>query len=424
MKEVSNYNYLIGISMFAEIITIGDELLIGQVVDTNSAWMGRELNNIGIEVLRIVSVRDREEEILEAIDNAMKRVNIVLVTGGLGPTKDDITKQTLCKYFNTELIFSEEVFENVKRVLAGKIPMNKLNKGQAMVPKNCTVINNPVGSASVSWFERDGKVLVSMPGVPQEMTTVMAESVLPKLHERFQTDVIMHQTFLVQHYPESVLAEKLEAWEVALPDCIKLAYLPKLGIIRMRLTGRGHDRKEVETLLNREKAKLETILGEDIFSEEDTPLEVIIGELLKKRKLTVSTAESCTGGSIAERLTSIAGSSEYFKGSIVAYSNEVKKDLLYVSSETLEKYGAVSEETVIEMVKGAMKALKTDCAVATSGIAGPGGGTPEKPVGTVWIAAGYKNEIRTYKQETNRGRAMNIERAGNNALLMLRDLLK
>ena len=410
--------------MFAELITIGDELLIGQVVDTNSAWMGRELNNIGIEVLRIVSVRDREEEILEAIDNAMKRVNIVLVTGGLGPTKDDITKQTLCKYFNTELIFSEEVFENVKRVLAGKIPMNKLNKGQAMVPKNCTVINNPVGSASVSWFERDGKVLVSMPGVPQEMTTVMAESVLPKLHERFQTDVIMHQTFLVQHYPESVLAEKLEAWEVALPDCIKLAYLPKLGIIRMRLTGRGHDRKEVETLLNREKAKLETILGEDIFSEEDTPLEVIIGELLKKRKLTVSTAESCTGGSIAERLTSIAGSSEYFKGSIVAYSNEVKKDLLYVSSETLEKYGAVSEETVIEMVKGAMKALKTDCAVATSGIAGPGGGTPEKPVGTVWIAAGYKNEIRTYKEETNRGRAMNIERAGNNALLMLRDLLK
>lgn len=410
--------------MFAELITIGDELLIGQVVDTNSAWMGRELNNIGIEVLRIVSVRDREEEILEAIDNAMKRVNIVLVTGGLGPTKDDITKQTLCKYFNTELIFSEEVFENVKRVLAGKIPMNKLNKGQAMVPKNCTVINNPVGSASVSWFERDGKVLVSMPGVPQEMTTVMAESVLPKLHERFQTDVIMHQTFLVQHYPESVLAEKLEAWEVALPDCIKLAYLPKLGIIRMRLTGRGHDRKEVETLLNREKAKLETILGEDIFSEEDTPLEVIIGELLKKRKLTVSTAESCTGGSIAERLTSIAGSSEYFKGSIVAYSNEVKKDLLYVSSETLEKYGAVSEETVVEMVKGAMKALKTDCAVATSGIAGPGGGTPEKPVGTVWIAAGYKNEIRTYKQETNRGRSMNIERAGNNALLILRDLLK
>ena len=410
--------------MFAEIITIGDELLIGQVIDTNSAWMGQELNKIGIEVLRVVSVRDREEEILEAIDNAMERVNIVLVTGGLGPTKDDITKQTLCKYFHTQLVFSEEVFENVKRVLAGKIPMNALNKSQAMVPENCTVINNPVGSASVSWFEKDGKVLVSMPGVPQEMTAVMTGSVLPKLHERFQTDVIIHQTFLVQHYPESVLAEKLEPWESALPECIKLAYLPKLGIIRLILTGRGQREEEVKKLLDCEKVKLEKILDDDIFSEEDVPLEIIVGELLRKKKLTVSTAESCTGGSIAARLTSIAGSSEYFNGSVVAYSNDVKMGLLHVSTETLERYGAVSEQTVIEMVKGAMKALKTDCAVATSGIAGPGGGTPEKPVGTVWIAAGYKNEIRTYKQETNRGRAMNIERAGNNALLMLRDLLK
>ena len=410
--------------MFAEIITIGDELLIGQVIDTNSAWMGQELNKIGIEVLRIVSIRDREEEILEAVDNAMKRVDIVLMTGGLGPTKDDITKQTLCKYFNTELIFSEEVYENVKRVLAGKIPMNKLNKSQALVPKDCIVINNPVGSASVSWFERNGKVLVSMPGVPQEMTAVMTESILPKLHKRFQTDVIMHRTFQVQHYPESILAEKLETWENALPECIKLAYLPKLGIIRLRLTGRGQKEEEVKDILECETNKLKEILGEDILCEEDTPLEIIIGELLKKKKLTVSTAESCTGGSIAARLTSIAGSSEYFMGSVVAYSNEVKMEVLGVSPQTLEQHGAVSEETVIEMVKGAMKTLKTDCAVATSGIAGPSGGTPDKPVGTVWIAAGYKNEIRTYKQETNRGRAMNIERAGNNALLLLRDLLK
>ncbi|WP_077154280.1 competence/damage-inducible protein A [Bacteroides bouchesdurhonensis] len=410
--------------MFAEIITIGDELLIGQVIDTNSAWMGQELNKIGIEVLRIVSIRDRKEEIIEAIDSAMKRANIVLVTGGLGPTKDDITKQTLCEYFHTELVFNEDVYENIKRVLAGKIPMNALNKSQAMVPKDCTVINNPVGSASVSWFERGDKVLVSMPGVPQEMTAVMKESVLSKLQERFQTDVIIHQTFLVQHYPESVLAEKLEPWETALPECIKLAYLPKLGIIRLRLTGRGKDKARLVNILNREKVKLEEILGEDIFSEEDTPLEMIVGDLLKKKKLTVSTAESCTGGSIAARLTSISGSSEYFNGGIVAYSNDVKMGLLHVSSETLAQHGAVSEETVIEMVKGAMKVLKTDCAVATSGIAGPSGGTPEKPVGTVWIAAGYKNEIRTYKQETNRGRTMNIERAGNNALLMLRDLIK
>lgn len=410
--------------MFAEIITIGDELLIGQVIDTNSAWMGQELNKIGVEVLRVVSVRDREEEILEAIDDAMKRANIVLVTGGLGPTKDDITKQTLCKYFHTQLIFSKEVFENVKRMLAGKIPMNALNKSQAMVPKDCTVINNPAGSASASWFEKDGRVLVSMPGVPQEMIAVMTESVLPRLHERFQTNVIIHQTFLVQHYPESVLAEKLEFWENALPECLKLAYLPKSGIIRLRLTGRGQKEEEIKTLLEGEKVKLKELLGDDIISEENMPLEIIVGELLKKKKLTVSTAESCTGGSIAARLTSIAGSSAYVNGSVVAYSNDVKMNLLHVSAETLESYGAVSEETVIEMMKGAMSALKTDCAVATSGIAGPSGGTPEKPVGTVWIAAGCKNEIRTYRQETDRGRAMNIEKAGNNALLMLLELLK
>ena len=410
--------------MFAEIITIGDELLIGQVTDTNSAWMGRELNKVGIEVIRVVSVRDRADEIIEAVDASMKRANIVLVTGGLGPTKDDITKQTLCKYFGTRLIFSEAVFENVKRVLAGKIPMNALNKSQAMVPEDCIVINNRVGSASVSWFEKDGKVLVSMPGVPQEMTTVMSEEVIPRLCAKFRTDAIVHRTFTVRNYPESVLAEKLESWEMALPACLKLAYLPKPGLIRLRLTGRGQNRSEVEACVNTESAKLEAILGEDILDEEDTPIETLIGELLKKKNLTLSTAESCTGGSIAARITSVAGSSEYFKGSIVAYANEVKTELLGVSMETLEKRGAVSEETVIEMVKGAMKALKTDCAVATSGIAGPSGGTEEKPVGTVWIAAAYKSEICTMKQETNRGREMNVERASNNALLLLRKLVK
>ena len=395
--------------MFAEIITIGDELLIGQVTDTNSAWMGRELNKVGIEVIRVVSVRDRADEIIEAVDASMKRANIVLVTGGLGPTKDDITKQTLCKYFGTRLIFSEAAFDNVKRVLA---------------PEDCIVINNRVGSASVSWFEKDGKVLVSMPGVPQEMTTVMSEEVIPRLCAKFRTDAIIHRTFTVQNYPESVLAEKLESWEMALPVCLKLAYLPKPGLIRLRLTGRGQNRSEVEACVDTESAKLEAILGEDILDEEDTPIEILIGELLKKKNLTLSTAESCTGGSIAARITSVAGSSEYFKGSIVAYANEVKTELLGVSMETLEKRGAVSEETVIEMVKGAMKALKTDCAVATSGIAGPSGGTEEKPVGTVWIAAAYKSEICTMKQETNRGREMNVERASNNALLLLRKLVK
>ncbi len=424
MKEVSNYNYLIGISMFAEIITIGDELLIGQVVDTNSAWMGRELNKVGIEVIRVVSVRDRADEITEAVDDAMNRADIVLMTGGLGPTKDDITKQTLCAYFDTELVFSEEVFENIKRVLASKIPMNALNKSQAMVPKDCLVINNRVGSASVSWFEKNGKVLVSMPGVPQEMITVMSEEVIPRLRQKFDTDVIIHKTFTVKNYPESVLAEKLESWEEALPESIKLAYLPKPGIIRLRLTGRGKDKEEVQSQISVEGCKLKYILGDAVFDEEDTPLEILIGNLLREKNLTVSTAESCTGGSIAAKLTSVPGSSDYFKGGIVAYSNEIKESLLGVSSETLKKQGAVSEETVIEMVKGAMKALKTDCAVSTSGIAGPGGGTKEKPVGTVWIAAAYKNEIRTMKQDTDRGREMNVERAGNNAFLLLLDLLK
>lgn len=410
--------------MFAEIITIGDELLIGQVTDTNSAWMGRELNKAGIEVIRVVSVRDRANEIIEAVDAAMDRADIVLMTGGLGPTKDDITKQTLCAYFGTELVFSEEVFENIKRVLAGRIPMNALNKSQAMVPKDCLVINNRVGSASVSWFERNGKVLVSMPGVPQEMTTVMTEEVIPRLRRRFDTDVIVHKTFTVKNYPESVLAEKLEPWEAALPESLKLAYLPKPGIIRLRLTGRGKDEEEIRFLIKIEATSLKKILGGDIFDEDDTPLEIIIGNLLNNKNLTVSTAESCTGGSIAARLTSIPGSSNYFQGGVVAYSNEVKEALLHVSPQTLEQHGAVSEETVIEMVKGAMKAMKTDCAVSTSGIAGPGGGTKEKPVGTVWIAAAYKNEIRTMKQETDRGREMNVERAVNNALLMLLELLK
>ncbi|WP_042369438.1 CinA family nicotinamide mononucleotide deamidase-related protein [Bacteroides neonati] len=410
--------------MFAEIITIGDELLIGQVVDTNSAWIGRELNKVGIEVIRVVSVRDRSDEIIEAIDAAMHRSSVVLVTGGLGPTKDDITKQALCDYFHTELVFSEEIFENVKRVLPGRIPMNALNKSQAMVPKDCLVINNRVGSASVSWFERNGKVLVSMPGVPQEMTTVMSEEVIPRLSDKFRTDVIVHKTFTVKNQPESVLAEKLEYWEAALPLCIKLAYLPKPGIIRLRLTGRGQSKEEIKSLIDDASVRLKAILGDDIFDEEDAPLERIIGDLLRKKGITLSTAESCTGGSIAARLTSVAGSSDYFKGAVVAYANEVKTSLLNVSPQTLAEQGAVSEKTVIEMVKGAMNTLKTDCAVATSGIAGPGGGTNEKPVGTVWIAAAYKNEIRTMKQDSNRGREMNIERAGNNALLLLLELLK
>ena len=408
--------------MFAEIITIGDELLIGQVVDTNSAWIGRKLNEIGIEVLAIVSVRDRENEIIEALDDALSKVDVVLITGGLGPTKDDITKQTLCKYFNTELVFSQEVFENIQRILGERKMLNKLNTTQAMVPKDCKVINNPVGTASVSWFEKRGKIVVSMPGVPQEMKAVMNESILGMLQGKSK-EVILHQNFFVQHYSESALAEKLKAWECELPPCLKLAYLPQFGIVHLRLTARGGDKHLLEKQLEQQKSNLECILGKAIYSEEDGQIEKIIGELLMKAEASISTAESCSGGNLSARFTSVPGCSRYVRGGVVAYANEVKTNVLHVSPETLMKHGAVSEQTVIEMVKGAIDLFGTDYAIATSGIAGPGGGTTEKPVGTIWIAVGSKENILTYKQETNFGRITNVERAVNNALLMFYNIL-
>jgi nicotinamide-nucleotide amidase len=410
--------------MVAEIITVGDELLIGQVVDTNSAWIGRELNKIGVEIMRIVSVRDLKEEIIGAVDTAMHRADVVLMTGGLGPTKDDITKQTLCEYFHTKLVFSEEVYRNVERLLKGRVAMNKLNRDQALVPEACTVINNRVGTASVSWFERDGKVLVSMPGVPQEMKTIMSEEIIPRLKGMFVSDLILHRTFLVRNYAESILAEHLSDWEERLPASIKLAYLPKMGIIRLRLTARGHQGEHLEETLEAECAKLKALLGNDIMDDGDRPLEEVVGELLRRKGLTVSTAESCTGGGIAARITSIPGASDYFKGSVVAYANEVKMGVLGVSEETLKAHGAVSEETVREMVAGVKRVMQTDCAIATSGIAGPGGGTPDKPVGTIWIAVAAGDKIFAMKQFSDRGREMNVERAGNNALLQLIALIE
>ncbi len=411
--------------MFIEIITIGDELLIGQVVDTNSAWMGKELNKVGFEVIRVTSVRDREDEIIEAVDTAMKRVDIVLMTGGLGPTKDDITKYTLCKYFGTELVFSEMVYKNIERILANRISMNPLNKSQALVPKDyCTVINNRVGTASISWFEKNEKVLVSMPGVPQEMKTNMTDEIIPRLLSRFNVETIFHKTYLIKNHPESVLAIALTDWENQLPESVKLAYLPKAGIVRLRLTGRGLDEAAIKERVLKEGAKLYDILGEDVLDENDSPLEEIIGKILRGQGLTVATAESCTGGNIAARITSIPGSSLYFKGSVVAYANEVKKELLHVSENSLIKFGAVSEEVVKEMAFGAMDSLKTDCAVAVSGIAGPDGGTIDKPVGTIWIAAAYGKKVLTLKQEVDFGRELNVERASNNALLLLQKILK
>ena len=411
--------------MNVEIIVIGDELLIGQVTDTNSGWIARELNHIGWEVTEITTVRDRSREITDALNSSFGRVDVVLMTGGLGPTKDDITKQTLCDYFGGKLVFDESVFANVEAIFRRrKLTMNDSTRNQAYVPNMCTVIQNPVGTAPVMWFERNGKVLVSMPGVPTEMKTVMKEVVISRLREYFQDhSSILHRTCLVKDFTESRLSETLSDFEAQLPACIKLAYLPTPGVIRLRLTARGDEESYLQKIIDDEFFKLRTILGSHLFCGSDTTLAGALGSILAERGETLATAESCTGGNIAHEITRIAGSSVYFKGSVVAYSNEVKTRVLNVSSEILSGFGAVSRETVLQMVSGVQRLLSSDCAIATSGIAGPGGGSVEKPVGTVWIAVRYGegSEVECFCFEGDREQV--IARATQSALLMLIQLM-
>ena len=411
--------------MNVEIIVIGDELLIGQVTDTNSGWIARELNHIGWEVTEITTVRDRSREITDALNSSFGRVDVVLMTGGLGPTKDDITKQTLCDYFGGKLVFDESVFANVEAIFRRrKLTMNDSTRNQAYVPNMCTVIQNPVGTAPVMWFERNGKVLVSMPGVPTEMKTVMKEVVISRLREYIQDhSSILHRTCLVKDFTESRLSETLSDFEAQLPACIKLAYLPTPGVIRLRLTARGDEESYLQKIIDDEFFKLRTILGSHLFCGSDTTLAGALGSILAERGETLATAESCTGGNIAHEITRIAGSSVYFKGSVVAYSNEVKTRVLNVSSEILSGFGAVSRETVLQMVSGVQRLLSSDCAIATSGIAGPGGGSVEKPVGTVWIAVRYgeRSEVECFCFEGDREQV--IARATQSALLMLIQLM-
>lgn len=411
--------------MNVEIIVIGDELLIGQVTDTNSGWIARELNHIGWEVTEITTVRDRSREITDALNSSFGRVDVVLMTGGLGPTKDDITKQTLCDYFGGKLVFDESVFANVETIFRRrKLTMNESTRNQAYVPNVCTVIQNPVGTAPVMWFERNGKVLVSMPGVPTEMKTVMKEAVISRLREYFQDhSSILHRTCLVKDFTESRLSETLSDFEAQLPACIKLAYLPTPGVIRLRLTARGDEESYLQKIIDDEFFKLRTIFGSHLFCGSDTTLAGALGSILTERGETLATAESCTGGNIAHEITRVAGSSVYFKGSVVAYSNEVKTRVLNVSSETLSGFGAVSRETVLQMVSGVQRLLSSDCAIATSGIAGPGGGSVEKPVGTVWIAVRYgeRSEAECFCFEGDREQV--IARATQSALLMLIQLM-
>ncbi|OPZ98748.1 MAG: Nicotinamide-nucleotide amidohydrolase PncC [Bacteroidetes bacterium ADurb.Bin416] len=407
--------------VLVELITIGDEILIGQIVDTNSAWMATVLNQEGFRIKQITSVSDDTGHILEAVDLAFNRADVVLVTGGLGPTKDDITKQTLCTYFNTELVYDTSVLENIQALFKDRpVVLNELTLNQAYIPKSATIIQNKRGTAPVTWFDKDGKVLVSMPGVPSEMQWVMSHEVLPRLKAHFKTPALMHRTVLVHGYPESGLAMTLTDWENNLPSWIKLAYLPSPGLVKLRLTGSLDEQEALAASLEHELVSLRAILGKAILAEADIPVEAVVGQALKKRGLTLSTAESCTGGRIAHLLTSIPGSSAYFTGSVVAYDNRIKVEALGVDPASLETEGAVSQTVVEQMAAGIRQRFGTDLSLAVSGIAGPDGGSPEKPVGTVWICACSSTEIlsRRYQFGQHRGRTVDMAALSAMALLL------
>ena len=408
----------------ASIITIGDELLIGQVIDTNSSWMAQELNKAGIAVTRRVAVGDHADNIVNALDEESKNAAIVLITGGLGPTSDDITKPLLCKYFNGKLVVNEDALHNVKHLFEKvfKRPATAVNLKQAEVPDVCTVIQNKRGTAPGMWFEKDEKIFVSMPGVPNEMQGMM-EMVIEKLKARFDLPVIFHKTLLTAGIGESMLAEVIKDFEAALPQNIKLAYLPNYGMVRLRLSASGYEKEIIETEINSQFETLKILVREYLVTDEDEPMEKVVGKLLSANNKTLSTAESCTGGYIAHLITSHAGSSKYFKGSIVSYDNQVKENVLNVSSQTLQTSGAVSEETVREMLNGVLNNLKSDYAIAVSGIMGPEGGSEEKPVGTVWIAVGSATKSKTLQLNLRFNRLRNIQVTAQNALNLLRKFI-
>lgn len=411
--------------MQAEIMTIGDELLIGQVVDTNSAWIGQQLSLSGIRVKQITSVSDDAAHIVAALDEAQERADIILITGGLGPTKDDITKKTLCQYFGMGWRLDEKVLENVTRIFAayGR-EVTEVNRLQAQVPDGCIALMNKKGTAPGMWFERNGKVFVSMPGVPYEMKGLMTESVLPMLKTKFGLPVILHKTILTQGIGESMLAERIEAWEDSLAaEGIKLAYLPAPSMVRLRLSSSGDNREKLQEAIDRKVSEVLPLISSYVYGYDDQQLEAVLGELLKAKKKTVSTAESCTGGMISHMITSVPGSSDYYTGSIISYANEVKTGEMNVSPAILEKHGAVSEECVRAMAEGVRKKLKTDYSVATSGIAGPGGGTEEKPVGTVWIAVAGPKKTFAKKFRFGGDRERNILAASITTLALLRKMI-
>lgn len=407
--------------MNIEIVTIGNELLIGQILDRNSHWMAQKLSEIGLNIIRITSIPDEKEDVIESIQQSFARAQLVLMTGGLGPTKDDITKKTLCDFFHTRLIFNEKVYADIEQFFRKRgIAVSEINRSQAELPENCEPIHNAYGTAPGMWFKKDEKILVSMPGVPYEMKAMMENHVIPRLKNEFQLPVLYKKTILTTGIPESVLSDLIEDWENDLPKNIKIAYLPSPAIVRLRISGRGDYIENIKQKVENKIDELKKIIHPYIFGYDDDKLEEILGKMLLERKKTLSTAESCTGGNIAKMITSVSGSSAYFKGAVVAYSNEIKEKQLHVDHETIMQQGAVSEEVVKTMARNMTAIYKTDYSIAVSGIAGPTGGTPDKPIGTVWIAISDGHNTLAKKYQLGDNRERNIFKSSVIGLNMLR----
>ena len=411
--------------MNAEIITIGDEILIGQIVDTNAAYIAQRLNAAGVTVSERSSVGDRAEQITRAIKQSMQRCDLVILTGGLGPTKDDITKTTLAKIFGGEMRTDERVKEHVRSMLALRgIEFNELNRSQAEVPESCEVLFNAHGTAPGMWFERDGKVVISLPGVPFEMRHLMEDEVLPRLKSRFSLRQVVHRTLITAGIAESMLAARIAEWEDALPDYLRLAYLPAPNIVRLRLSAYDVDGQRAEREIEEQFRLLEQIIPDNIVGFEGATLQEQVHNLLLESGKTLAVAESCTGGSISAKFTAMAGASAYFLCGVTAYANEAKRDLLGVDAALIERYGAVSEEVARAMAEGARRVSGADFAVATTGIAGPTGGSEQKPVGTVWFAVASERGTVAMMRNSGTDRGQVIDRATAYAIEFLRDHIK
>ena len=407
-------------NIHAVIITIGDELLIGQTIDTNSAWIAQQLNEQGIDVVRRVAVGDTKNAIISALDEEWLKASLIILTGGLGPTSDDITKPLLCEYFGGKLKVDETVLVHLKEIFSRRNrPMLERNLKQAEVPDNCTVLFNKMGTAPGMWFEKNGKIVISLPGVPYEMKHIMEQEALPRLKKVLVSDTIVHKTVFTAGEGESYIAEKIADIEESLPPYIKLAYLPDSGFVRLRLTGKGSDTQKLLEEVTAKQTDLKDRLGEIVIATEDLPLEKILGDLARSAGKTFGLAESCTGGYIGHFVTQVAGSSAYFKGSIVSYDNEVKENVLGVPKETIDQMGAVSEATVAAMAKGALNVLKVDYSLAVSGVLGPDGGTDRVKVGTVWMAVADKERVVTKVHQFFYDRERNKEMAAKMGMLLL-----